>query len=400
AIPGRRGKPGGVDSTLRRTASPAESLSTRPPTCSDARASARRSALCPSHTIAAPPRATSGRHSSAATGGFARAFASATPNASVGCSSARPHTTSTFGSSEANLSRSAHFLRSASSNEKLRSGRAAARGMPGLPPPDPTSTIGPGSVRTSGTARKASSRRARRASSMPSHPVAPGDSSTASSQRSKRSAVTSAREVTGKHDDEAVGLGALARGLDFRIVLERLVDDLALDRRHRLQRDGPVGRGRAFRGSTREVLERRRAPSPVAGSVDDYVVAIAVRPRDRVREVLNRIDRLAVLADEERDVGTGAGDGDLVLVLARGHGDVRTDAGRDPLHDLPRLPRQVALVVRARCSRSRLCARDHVRRAESHTQQAALALRHHLELDGIAVEAGHELLELTKRSPL
>ena len=43
-----------------------------------------------------------------------------------------------------------------------------------------------------------------------------------------------------QHDDEPGRLSALARGLDFGIVLQQFVHDPALTRAHRLQRDGAV----------------------------------------------------------------------------------------------------------------------------------------------------------------
>ena len=60
-------------------------------------ATASGSADGPTHRTTAPPSATSGRHHSAATGGCASAFATATPYRSGACSSARPQITSRFG---------------------------------------------------------------------------------------------------------------------------------------------------------------------------------------------------------------------------------------------------------------------------------------------------------------
>ena len=106
---------------------------------------------------------------------------------SSGCSSARPQTTSRFGSSAVQRSRNSHFRRSASSSVTARSGSEAASGMPGVPPPDPTSTIGPSRRETSSTPASASSSRTRRASSGSRSPVRPGVATTAASHRSRSS---------------------------------------------------------------------------------------------------------------------------------------------------------------------------------------------------------------------
>ena len=144
ATPGRRGKPG------RRRAGLAQDeesrrrgleLAARVRTATRATASA--SADGPTQRIAAPPSATSGRHHSAATGGCASAFATATCNSLLLGSSARPQTTRRFGSSSVHRSRKFALRRSASSSVTSRCGSDAASGIPGVPPPLPTSTIGP-----------------------------------------------------------------------------------------------------------------------------------------------------------------------------------------------------------------------------------------------------------------
>ena len=116
---------------------------------------------------------------------------------SSGCSSARPQTTRRFGSSGVHCSRKSHLRRSASRSVTSRSAKDAARGIPGVPPPEPTSTIGPSSRSTSGRPRSASSRRARRASSGSRSAVRPGVARSAVSQRSRRSAFISARVANG-----------------------------------------------------------------------------------------------------------------------------------------------------------------------------------------------------------
>ena len=69
----------GVGPTFLSTTSPSTSRSSRPPMASPARATCVRSALYPSQSTSTPPGRTRGRPSSTATGGFASAFASATP---------------------------------------------------------------------------------------------------------------------------------------------------------------------------------------------------------------------------------------------------------------------------------------------------------------------------------
>ena len=53
-----------------------------------------------------------------------------------------------------------------------------------------------------------------------------------------------------------------------------------------------------------------------------------------IRQILDRVDRLPVLSDEQRDVGSRADDGHSGLVCARGRGYVGADPGHDPLDDL------------------------------------------------------------------
>src|SRR5438477_363397 len=92
---------------------------------------------------AAPPEPTAGSQRSAATVGCASAFATATPKRSLACSSARPWTTVTFGYSPAISRRNTHLRPFASISVTWRSGKATASGIPGAPPPEPTSMIGP-----------------------------------------------------------------------------------------------------------------------------------------------------------------------------------------------------------------------------------------------------------------
>src|ERR687896_390075 len=94
-------------------------------------------------------------------------------------------------------------------------------------------------------------------------------------------------------DDEAVRLGAFARRLDPVELLQPQVHDLALDGGHRLELDRLVPRQRLLRGAQRKGLERRPPPRAVTGRVDDNFLPILrmAAVHDRVREVLNRVDR-------------------------------------------------------------------------------------------------------------
>src|SRR5262249_11513416 len=145
-----------------------------------------------------------------------------------------------------------------------RSGSDTASGMPGRPPPDPTSTIGPSKHDTTPTPRNESPSSARRASSTSSMAVSPGVATRAASQSSSN----------GPDDDEAGRLGALASRRDAGELLEAEVHDLALDCRHRIQLDGLGAGERPFRGAHGQRLQRRPAPIAVAGGVDDDLLAI------------------------------------------------------------------------------------------------------------------------------
>ena len=213
--PVRRGKPGGrraglADHDEARRVLPRA----RPRDASATAATAARSAVGPTQSTTAPPSRTSGRHHSAAVGGCASAFATATPNVSSGCSSARPQTTRRFGQLRGPALEELALAALGLEQRHLARREATRRaGCPGVPPPEPTSTIGPSRAATSGTPASASSSSMRRASAGSRIAVRPGVATTAASQRS-RSRVASAgsvRDVPRDHDDVAVRLGALAR---------------------------------------------------------------------------------------------------------------------------------------------------------------------------------------------
>ena len=229
ATPGRRGKPGGVGPSLRRTSSPAAVLlelgrrAARPP----ARPRSA-SAVGPTQSTAAPPGATSGRHHSAATGGGASAFATATPPARRAPAPRRGRTRPARSAGRASSARGTRTCaaspRAASTS---RSGSATASGIPGAPPPEPTSTIGPSKRRTSSSAAQAPSR-ARAAPPRRRDRVSPGVATTLGEP---------ALESHGA-DRRRSGWARCPRSrLDAGVVLQAEVHDLALDRRHRLELD-------------------------------------------------------------------------------------------------------------------------------------------------------------------
>ena len=117
------------------------------------------------------------------------------------------------------------------------------------------------------------------------------------------------------------------------------------ERAHRLERDRALvtdgGLGRLVRGRA----QRDGAPLPVAGGVDDDALAGRRRPKgDPVRDVLDRVDRLAVVADQQAEVITDELAGHAFLVLV--HADLGVDAeSGDPLEQF--LDARGGLVVAA-----------------------------------------------------
>ena len=179
--------------------------------------------------------------------------------------------------------------RSASSSTTSRPGSACASGMPGAPPPLPTSTIAPSKRATSSAPRErvveqhaprlggiAERRQAGRRDDRREPVVKRGGRRRTDSAPSPRS--PSARPATS---------------------LQPLVHDLPLDRA------SSARAARARRATARSALRiaipssvvRRRLA--VAGRVDRHRLARAAAVDGRVRDVLQRVDRLAVLADQQ-----------------------------------------------------------------------------------------------------
>ena len=136
----------------------------------------------------------------------------------------------------------------------------------------------------------------------------------------------------GRDDQPAIWLLALAVRLDVVARLEVLVDDFALERAHRLERDGPAvvdgGLGRLVGGGP----QRHSSSLAVAGGVDDDPLAGSLAAEsDPVGDVLDRVDRLAVVADQQAEVLSDELAGNALLVLMDAHLSIDAGVGRNPL---------------------------------------------------------------------
>ena len=145
-----------------------------------------------------------------AIGGWASAFATATPAQSSSCSSARPQTTRAFGGAQS--SRNAHFRRSASSSTPRGPATRGPAGCPAHLPPNRRRRSGRRNAddRLDSGQRVVEQRLARAARS--SSAVRPGVATTARSQAS-----------SGEDDDVAIRLLPLAQGRHACDVLQPLV---------------------------------------------------------------------------------------------------------------------------------------------------------------------------------
>ena len=180
------------------------------------------------------------------------------------------------------------------------------------------------------------------------------------------------------------------------------MDDLALDRGHRIELhrfavlDGPLRRPH------RERFQRRLPPRAISRRVDDdlFPGVEMTAERDRVREVLNRVDRLAVAADQHAQVGTGDGERDQLVLLTRVDPARNPDRRGDPLDELAHLSRERALLARLGSSHVVRHRRHHPRRRVTDPEQSPLPLGEHLEPHRRLVQAGLHLLELPEGGPL
>ena len=233
-----------------------------------------RSADGPTRGSPRHPRRTSGRHHSAATGGCASAFATATRNRQCLLLGAAPDDAQVRHSVFQRRRKSA--LRRSASSRSPRVRKRAASGIPGVPPPRADVHDRPVQGPHQLTPRSASSSKTRRASWGSCSAVSPGVETTAASQRSRGQ--SSARR--GKIRRSGWAPSPRSR-LDLRIFLQVLVNDLALDRGHRLELDRLAGRG-GRSAALGERVERRRAAFAVAGRVDHdgYALLVAAAEED------------------------------------------------------------------------------------------------------------------------
>src|SRR6185312_727294 len=101
-------------------------------------------------------------------------------------------------------------------------------------------------------------------------------------------------------DHAAVGLVALAVGLDPGAAFQPFVDDAALLGAHRIHLHNAAVGQRLLGGAVGAALERLLAPPTVARGIDDHPFAIAQTAEGGlVAEKLQSIDRLAPFADQE-----------------------------------------------------------------------------------------------------
>jgi hypothetical protein len=118
----------------------------------------------------------------------------------------------------------------------------------------------------------------------------------------------------GCHYEPAAGLLAFAIGLYIAAGAKVLVHELPLDRAHWLERDWPL-------------VVNCRLGSLVGGGPERHhhglAVALAVE-RNSIRQVLDRVDRLAVVPDQEAQLLAGELSPDPFVVLA--YVDARGDA--------------------------------------------------------------------------
>ncbi len=175
-------------------------------------------------------------------------------------------------------------------------------GSPGEPFPEPTSTIGPSLAARTGSALRASASSTRRAPARSSE-VSPGVSTTARSQsssaatpqgRARRRRSGSARRLRSSSSHPACCSSAVCTILRSAALIGSS-STRSLCPQHLL---GAAGGDR---------LERPAAALAVPRSVDDDLFPFLAAADDRRREDLERVDRLAVAADQEPEVVADTG---------------------------------------------------------------------------------------------
>src|SRR5688500_13640799 len=123
-----------------------------------------------------------------------------------------------------------------------------------------------------------------------------------------------------RHDQVAIGLGALGVRLDVVAILEVLVDDLALGGAHRVERDRAAAPDRVGRRLLGLPVARLLAAAAIPGGIayHAHAAAAALAIGDLERQMLDGVDGLPVAPDEQAHV--------LALEYAADHLAVLLDA--------------------------------------------------------------------------
>ncbi len=106
-----------------------------------------------------------------------------------------------------------------------------------------------------------------------------------------------------RYDQPPLGLLTLAVCLDVVPALEVLVNYLALERAHRLERHRTTIVDRRLRSLIRRSPERDGAALAITSSVNHHTQGFSGAAEcNPVGQVLDRVDRLAVMADQESEI--------------------------------------------------------------------------------------------------
>ena len=237
-----------------------------------------------------PPGRTSGRHHSAATGGGASALASATPAQSRSCSSARPQTTRAFAGAQ--RSRKSHLRRRGLEQDELAIGKRAGER-------DSRSAVARSDIDDRALVRRAELARAQRVVEEP----APGG---VEIERGQPRRLDDRLQPGVKQARRRRGGGArLPRSRSSRPRGARARCGRAFARRRSSARARPGVPVRRACSALRsgELLEPLAAALAVAAGVDDDLRACPRRRAEhRAREQLERVERLAVAADQPAEL--------------------------------------------------------------------------------------------------
>ena len=410
AIPGRRGNRSGVGPRLAEDEQPrqAPSRASAATSAAAARATAASSAHGPTKRSAAPPGRTSGRHHSAATGGGGERPRHRGRRTHRGRRPARapPRARRRPRRSANSLGHALRGTRTCgrcdSSRTTSRSGRAAASGNPGEPPPEPTSTTGP--VLESGAAASASSTWTRRASRRVRDRREPG-------RRQKRREPALEPGSSDAHSGRADDDGRFGS-----------VPSLEVSTPSRSSRcTWTILRSTAVIGSSATAPASRRASRGRA--VGELLERAPGADRDSRRRPRRRSLRSSPPGRRSRWRGTGSRRSSAPAFRSRGRGPGRSsDAWRrssSSVIAIAQPARRAPLQTRSRSSRSARgrrvraprspaarreagasSAREDLGGLVADAEQPALALGDDDEADARLVDSGKAPLELPERRPL